>query len=147
MNSIASRYSTGTYRVPIIIITTLIINSVNKYSCVWIVSDSSAGPRFVVPFGDKLVDYNEHFRLFLSTRNPTPNLPPYASAIVNEVNFTITRAGLTAQVGYGIQCSSVCATDCVSGTLHSPACCLLLPASSLSPARNQRQEVGASGPD
>ena len=73
--------------------------------CVWITFLLfSAGPRFVVPFGDKLVDYNEHFRLFLSTRNPTPNLPPYATALVNEVNFTITRAGLTAQVGYGIQC-------------------------------------------
>ena len=58
------------------------------------------GPRFVVPFGDKLVDFNEHFKLFLSTRNPIPNLPPDATAIVNEVNFTITRAGLTAQVGY-----------------------------------------------
>lgn len=59
----------------------------------------TSGPRFVVPLGDKMVDFNEHFKLFLSTRNPTPNFPPDACAIVNEVNFTITRAGLTAQVG------------------------------------------------
>ena len=56
----------------------------------------------MVPLGDKLVDFNEHFKLFLSTRNPTPNFAPDASAIVNEVNFTITRAGLTAQVGLSI---------------------------------------------
>jgi len=58
----------------------------------------SAGPRYVVQVGDKVIDYNEEFRLFLSTRNPTPELPPDAAAIVTEVNFTTTRAGLTGQV-------------------------------------------------
>lgn len=38
------------------------------------------------------------FRLFMTTRNPNPELPPDATAIVNEVNFTTTRAGLTGQV-------------------------------------------------
>ena len=60
----------------------------------------SAGPQFVVPFGDKLVDFNQHFKLFLSTHNPTPNLPPDTTAIVSEVSFTSTREGFTAQVGY-----------------------------------------------
>lgn len=39
----------------------------------------------------QLMDYNENFRLFMVTRNPNPELPPDASALVCEVNFTITR--------------------------------------------------------
>ena len=34
----------------------------------------------------------------MATRNPNPDLPPDAHAIVSEVNFTTTRAGLTGQV-------------------------------------------------
>jgi len=33
-------------------------------------------------------------RLFLVTRDSQPNLPQSAAALVNEVNFTVTRAGL-----------------------------------------------------
>lgn len=39
----------------------------------------------------QLMDYNENFRLFMVTRNPKPELPPDASALVCEVNFTVTR--------------------------------------------------------
>ena len=39
-----------------------------------------------------------NFRLFMTTRNPKPELPPDGSAIISEVNFTTTRAGLTGQV-------------------------------------------------
>ncbi|CAM9334952.1 unnamed protein product, partial [Hapterophycus canaliculatus] len=56
------------------------------------------GPRFVVQVGDKLMDYNENFRLFMVTRNPKPELPPDASALVCEVNFTVTRSGLEGQL-------------------------------------------------
>ncbi|CAN0042899.1 unnamed protein product [Ascophyllum nodosum] len=49
------------------------------------------GPRYVVQVGDKLMDYNENFRLFMVTRNPNPELPPDACALVCEVNFTTTR--------------------------------------------------------
>ena len=34
----------------------------------------------------------------MTTRNPNPELPPDGSAIISEVNFTTTRAGLTGQV-------------------------------------------------
>ena len=57
------------------------------------------GPRFVVQIGDKTIDYNEEFRLFLTTRNPSPEIPPDAASVITEVNFTTTRAGLTGQVG------------------------------------------------
>uniref|UniRef100_A0ABM5FWF4 Cytoplasmic dynein 2 heavy chain 1 n=2 Tax=Agamidae TaxID=81953 RepID=A0ABM5FWF4_9SAUR len=56
------------------------------------------GPRYVVQIGDKIIDYNEEFHLFLSTRNPNPYIPPDAASIVTEVNFTITRSGLTGQL-------------------------------------------------
>ena len=56
------------------------------------------GPRHVVQIGEKIIDYNSDFRIYLTTRNPTPELLPDMEAIVNEVNFTTTRAGLTGQV-------------------------------------------------
>ncbi|CAG6004611.1 unnamed protein product [Menidia menidia] len=56
------------------------------------------GPRYVVQIGDKVIDYNENFRLFLATRNPSPFIPPDAASVVTEVNFTTTRAGLRGQL-------------------------------------------------
>ncbi|KAI5098641.1 cytoplasmic dynein 2 heavy chain 1, partial [Silurus meridionalis] len=56
------------------------------------------GPRYVVQIGEKVVDYNEDFRLFLATRNPSPFIPPDAASVITEVNFTTTRAGLRGQL-------------------------------------------------
>ncbi|KAK3531386.1 hypothetical protein QTP70_018186, partial [Hemibagrus guttatus] len=56
------------------------------------------GPRYVVQIGEKVVDYNEDFRLFLATRNPSPVIPPDAASVITEVNFTTTRAGLRGQL-------------------------------------------------
>ncbi|XP_071951365.1 cytoplasmic dynein 2 heavy chain 1-like isoform X2 [Antedon mediterranea] len=58
----------------------------------------SQGPRYVVQIGEKMIDYNEDFRLFLTTRHPNPEIPPDAASIVSEINFTTTRAGLTGQL-------------------------------------------------
>ncbi|XP_052794024.1 cytoplasmic dynein 2 heavy chain 1-like isoform X3 [Mya arenaria] len=58
----------------------------------------SQGPRFVVQIGEKTIDYNEEFRLFLTTRNPAPEIPPDAASVITEVNFTTTKAGLTGQL-------------------------------------------------
>ena len=52
----------------------------------------------MVQIGDKMIDYNEDFKLFMTTRNPAPEIPPDGLAIITEVNFTTTRAGLTGQV-------------------------------------------------
>ena len=57
-----------------------------------------SGPRFVVQIGEKLIDYNEEFRLFMCTRNPAPEIPPDAMSVLTEINFTTTRAGLSGQV-------------------------------------------------
>jgi dynein heavy chain 2, cytosolic len=62
------------------------------------------GPRYVVSVGEKLIDFNEGFRLFLVTRNPHPDLPPDAAALVTQVNFSVTRSGLEGQLlGIAIQ--------------------------------------------
>ncbi|TKS81144.1 Cytoplasmic dynein 2 heavy chain 1 [Collichthys lucidus] len=50
------------------------------------------------PIGDKVIDYNEDFRLFMATRNPNPFIPPDAVSVVTEINFTTTRAGLRGQL-------------------------------------------------
>lgn len=50
--------------------------------------------------GDKAIDYNETFRLYLVTRNPTPYLPPDAASLVAATNFTVTRSGLEG--GWGL---------------------------------------------
>ena len=58
----------------------------------------SQGPRYVVQIGDKTVDYNSEFRLYITTRNTSPSLPPDSIAITTIVNFTTTRAGLSGQL-------------------------------------------------
>ena len=57
-----------------------------------------AGPRLAVQIGDKVIDFNEKFRLFLATRNPDPDIPPDAASMITEVNFTVTRSGLEGQL-------------------------------------------------
>ena len=59
---------------------------------------TNQGPRFVVQLGEKVIDYNESFKLFLATRNPLPDIPPDAASVISQVNFTTTRAGLSAQL-------------------------------------------------
>ena len=56
------------------------------------------GPRSVVSIGDKLVDYNDGFRLFLITRSQQSELTSDAAALLNAVNFTVTRSGLEGQL-------------------------------------------------
>ena len=42
----------------------------------------------MVPVGDKLVDYNENFVLFMATRNSNIDLPPDAAALITQVYNT-----------------------------------------------------------
>ncbi len=37
------------------------------------------GPRWVVQIGEKTVDYNEEFKLYLVTRNPAPDIMPVST--------------------------------------------------------------------
>lgn len=56
------------------------------------------GPRWVVHVGDKQIDYNESFRMFLTTRNPHPDLPADVASLVAVVNFSVTTSGLEEQL-------------------------------------------------
>ena len=46
----------------------------------------------------------------MTTRNPNLELPPDGFAIISEVNFTTTRAGLTGQVNTSNRIPSLMAT-------------------------------------
>lgn len=48
--------------------------------------------------GDKMVNYNNDFRMFLVTNLPNPRLTPETCSKVNVVNFAITQAGLVEQM-------------------------------------------------
>ncbi|KAJ9467285.1 Cytoplasmic dynein 2 heavy chain 1 [Diplonema papillatum] len=58
----------------------------------------SQGPKKVVPIGDKLVDWQDTFKLYLVTRQSDLTLPPDAQSLTTEVNFSITREGLEGQL-------------------------------------------------
>ncbi|KAJ3309792.1 Cytoplasmic dynein 2 heavy chain 1 [Boothiomyces sp. JEL0838] len=56
------------------------------------------GPRFMVEIGEKSIDYNEEFKLILVTRRSTFTLATSVRGFVNDINFTITRAGLAGKL-------------------------------------------------
>jgi dynein heavy chain 2 len=56
------------------------------------------GPRQVVQIGDKAVDYNPAFSLFLTTRDQFVEIAPNSQALVTNVNFTVTKSGLEGQL-------------------------------------------------
>lgn len=56
------------------------------------------GPRMIVMVGDKAIDYNDGFRLYLVTRDPAPDISSDAKAMITEINFTVTRSGLEGQL-------------------------------------------------
>ena len=52
----------------------------------------------MVKLGDKMVDYNEDFKLFLCTRNSEIHLTPSELGILNIINFTVTKSGLEGKL-------------------------------------------------
>ncbi|KAJ3116477.1 Cytoplasmic dynein 2 heavy chain 1 [Phlyctochytrium bullatum] len=56
------------------------------------------GPRYMITLGDKTVDYNDKFQLYLVTSRPSFSVPIEATGLLMEINFTITRAGLAGQL-------------------------------------------------
>jgi hypothetical protein len=50
-----------------------------------------------VPVGDKLVDANASFKLYLVTRNASPQLTPDVLPLLTVTNFSITRSGLESE--------------------------------------------------
>ena len=56
------------------------------------------GPRSSVQIGEKTIDYNYAFKMYLCTRNPVLDIPPNASSLISVINYTVTRSGLEAQL-------------------------------------------------
>jgi len=65
------------------------------------------GPRSSIQLGEKTIDYNENFALYLTTRNPMIEIPPNANALVSVINYTVTVSGLEGQL-LSIKKSSRC---------------------------------------
>lgn len=66
--------------------------------CKLFLSFFNPGPRYVVNIGEKVVDYNTKFKLFLVSKYSEIELPPNFYAVVSTINFSTTKAGLTGQV-------------------------------------------------
>ena len=56
------------------------------------------GPRWVVNIGEKPIDYNPNFRLFLSTRNSYIDIQANSKGLLSVINFTVTRSGLEGKL-------------------------------------------------
>ena len=64
----------------------------------WLFFFFISGVYKTVQIGEKQVDFNPNFQLFLTTRNDSPDIPPDAADILSLINFTTTSAGLTGQL-------------------------------------------------
>ena len=56
------------------------------------------GNSIMIKLGDDPVEYHEDFRLYITTKLPSPHYTPEISTKVVLINFTITPAGLTDQL-------------------------------------------------
>lgn len=59
-----------------------------------------AGPRRVIQIGEKTVDYNNDFRLYLCSKNNQMKLDQTVKAAITEICFSITQTGLASQVPF-----------------------------------------------
>jgi hypothetical protein len=74
----------------------------------------------VVPVGDKLVDHNASFKLYLVTRNASPQLSPDVLPLLTVTNFSITRSGLESK--WRCCCRCCCYLQISSYNAGMPAC-------------------------
>lgn len=59
----------------------------------------NSGVRKLVRLGDKLIDWNEEFRLLLFSRSVEgQDSSPQWNSLVNTINFNTNEAGLAQQV-------------------------------------------------
>jgi dynein heavy chain 2 len=68
----------------------------------------------VVHVGERTVDHNPSFRLFLITRSAVPALTPDVAPLLTVTNFSITRSGLESEQCFSLALSGVgCSQPCV----------------------------------
>ena len=56
------------------------------------------GNRTLIRIGDSDVDYNDSFKMYLTTKMPNPHYLPEVCIKVNVINFTVTMEGLQDQL-------------------------------------------------
>ncbi|KAG9392138.1 Dynein heavy chain and region D6 of dynein motor [Carpediemonas membranifera] len=56
------------------------------------------GGRNLIRIGDTEVDYSPDFRLYITTKLPSPHFSPETSVKVTIINFTVTQSGLEEQL-------------------------------------------------
>jgi len=56
-----------------------------------------AGKKFYVKFGEKEIEYNRKFKIYITTRMGNPVYPPEVTTKVAVVNFTVKESGLEEQ--------------------------------------------------
>lgn len=56
------------------------------------------GSRSMVRIGDKVIEYNKDFKLYLSTRNTSMKLPLNTLAFVSLINYSVTQSGLESKL-------------------------------------------------
>ena len=56
------------------------------------------GRKMSIKMGDKILEYNPNFKLFLHTKMSNPHYPPEIQAETTIINFTVTQDGLEDQL-------------------------------------------------
>lgn len=57
-----------------------------------------SGSSMTIQIGDKHLNFNDHFRFFMTTTNPNPHYSPETFVKVCIINFAITTTGLEDQM-------------------------------------------------
>lgn len=55
------------------------------------------GSRYYVKVGDKEIEYNPNFKLYITTRISNPHYTPEVSTKVTVINFSVKQSGLEDQ--------------------------------------------------
>ena len=56
------------------------------------------GRSALIKLGDQEIDYDDKFRLYMTSRLPNPHFTPEVAAMTTIIDFTVTQGGLEQQL-------------------------------------------------